>query len=124
MSLLLEALKKAEKAKEEAQRRTSGAPATSSAAAGDTAQARSQTRAELSLQDDAPQPVEGKPVVTRAELPDISPSLEILSDDIASPKGPAASSPSARRAPAREPEAPARRPSAQSVDRSADQASA
>ncbi len=56
MSLLLEALKKAEKAKEEAQRR-----------AGDTP------------------PAEDKAVRTRAELPDIKQPLEILSEEI-SPK--------------------------------------
>jgi tetratricopeptide (TPR) repeat protein len=58
MSLLLEALKKAEKAKEEAQRR-----------AGDTP------------------PAEDKAVRTRAELPDIKQPLEILSEEI-SPKEP------------------------------------
>jgi tetratricopeptide (TPR) repeat protein len=72
MSLLLEALKKAEKAKEEAQRRTSGEQRAS---------------APLQLEEEAaPQHV-----LTRNELPDISPSLEILSDDIA-PKEPAAAS--------------------------------
>jgi len=65
MSLLLEALKKAEKAKEEAQRR---------AREGEGG-AKGQARAE-------PAP-EAKPVVTRAELPDIRQPLEILSDDIA-----------------------------------------
>ena len=58
MSLLLEALKKAEKAKEEAQRR-SGA-------------------------EDAP--AERTPVVTRDKLPDISAPLEIVSDDLAPPR--------------------------------------
>lgn len=63
MSLLLDALKKAEKAKEEAQRRTGGEPRAS---------------APLQLQEEAP----ARPVLTRRELPDISPSLEILSADI------------------------------------------
>ena len=54
MSLLLEALKKAEKAKEEAQRKARGESATP----------------------------DSKPVVTRAELPDIRQPLEILSDEI------------------------------------------
>src|SRR5262245_691614 len=64
MSLLLEALKKAERAKEEAQRRTKGdAP----------------TEPRLQL-DDAP--VADKPVLTRAELPDIRQPLEILTDEI------------------------------------------
>ena len=68
MSLLLEALKKAEKAKEEAQRRASAAaPADSAAPAPATAEER-------------------KPVVTRDKLPDISAQLEIVSDDF----GPAA----------------------------------
>ncbi|MGE5641271.1 MAG: tetratricopeptide repeat protein [Clostridia bacterium] len=84
MSLLLEALKKAEKAKEEAQRRAGepAAPATT----------------ELSLQAEQPpaaQPSAGaKPVVTRTQLPDISQPLEIVSDDIA-PKAGAAAAPSA-----------------------------
>ena len=72
MSLLLEALKKAEKAKEEAQRRANG---------------ESQTPAPLQLQEAAP-PAEAKHVLTRPELPDISRPLEILSDDI-TPKAPA-----------------------------------
>jgi Flp pilus assembly protein TadD len=55
MSLLLEALKKAEKAKEEALRKARG---------------------------ETPVTPESKPVVTRAELPDIRQPLEILSDDI------------------------------------------
>jgi len=64
MSLLLEALKKAERAKEEAQRR-----ARDEQGGG---------RAELRIEDAA----EAKPVTTRAELPDIRQPLEILSDDI------------------------------------------
>src|SRR5205085_10023918 len=64
MSLLLEALKKAERAKEEAQRR----------ARGDTGLA-------------APAPeapaAERKPVLTRDKLPEISSSLEIMSEDLA-----------------------------------------
>lgn len=68
MSLLLEALKKAEKAKEEAQRRAS------------------EGGGELQLSDGT-QPQGGteapaKPVVTRAELPDITAPLEILSEDL------------------------------------------
>ena len=65
MSLLLEALKKAEKAKEDAQRR-----------------AREGT-GELRLAEDAPGAVPAKPVLTRPELPDITAPLEILSDDLA-----------------------------------------
>ena len=63
MSLLLDALKKAEKAKEEAQRRTGG---------------EQRAAAPLQLQEEPP----AKPVLTRRELPDISPSLEILSDEL------------------------------------------
>src|SRR3954464_12465193 len=84
MSLLLEALKKAEKAKEEAQRRARG----ESGAPGDTpaAQPLSQPAAarggELTLEgQSAPQP-DAKRVMTRAELPDISAPLEIVSDDL------------------------------------------
>jgi tetratricopeptide (TPR) repeat protein len=65
MSLLLEALKKAEKAKEEAQRRTKGEPAAP----------------ELRIESEPPAPE--KPVLTRAELPDIRQPLEILSEEIA-----------------------------------------
>jgi len=65
VSLLLEALKKAERAKEEAQRRARGeaSPVESGAAAEATA----------------------RPVVTRDKLPDISQSLEIVSEDLAAP---------------------------------------
>src|SRR5260221_437876 len=68
MSLLLEALKKAEKAKEEAQRR---------AEAGSDAE-----RTDLQLQSEAPAAAaEPRPVMTRDQLPEISTSLEIVSDD-------------------------------------------
>ena len=75
MSLLLEALKKAEKAKEEARLR---ADATSPGAG-------------LRLQEDPPK--DRKPVTTRRELPDISQSLEILTDDIAPKPRPLAAAP-------------------------------
>ena len=64
MSLLLEALKKAERAKEEAQRRARGESGVPSPT------------------PEAPA-VERKPVVTRDKLPDISSSLEIVSEDLA-----------------------------------------
>jgi tetratricopeptide (TPR) repeat protein len=66
MSLLLDALKKAERAKQEAQRRAeeSAAP---------------RPESELSIAQDAP---EGAPVRTRDQLPDISQPLEIESEDI------------------------------------------
>jgi tetratricopeptide (TPR) repeat protein len=70
MSLLLEALKKAERAKEEAQRK---------------AREEGQARA-LSLEATAAAPpaADAKPVMTRDELPDIRQPLEILSDEITS----------------------------------------
>ena len=69
MSLLLEALKKAEKAKEDARRRAT------------------ESGNELQLADTA-QPQAGteataQPVLTRAELPDITAPLEILPEDLA-----------------------------------------
>lgn len=73
MSLLLEALKKAEKAKEEAQRRASveGQPGEPAAAP-------------------APSPAaERKPLLTRDRLPDISAPLEIVSDDLEPRRTPA-----------------------------------
>src|SRR5687767_15911236 len=79
MSLLLEALKKAEKAKEEAQRRERGVE-------------------EPRTGDAAP---EARPVMTRAELPDIKQPLEILSDDITPREAPPAP-PATRPDPARE----------------------
>jgi Tfp pilus assembly protein PilF len=71
MSLLLEALKKAEKAKEEAQRRARGDAA--GAAAAD---------APASSDPDATVLEPARPVTTRAQLPDISAPLEIVSDDL------------------------------------------
>src|SRR5688572_30611027 len=93
MSLLLEALKKAEKAKEEAQRRAKGDAAPAS-------------MAEIRLEPAEPAPVE-KPVMTRPELPDIRQPLEILSDEIApkqpepAPRADAVASGAAERAAAR-----------------------
>lgn len=66
MSLLLEALKRAEKAKDDAQRRAKG----------------ESTSDELQLERDAGAPEEGKHVMTRDELPELSSSLEIVSDDL------------------------------------------
>src|SRR5512147_2082880 len=70
MSLLLEALKKAEKAKEEAQRRAKGADA------GTAAEQPSVFDPESTVLD------EGKHVTKRHELPDISAPLQILSEDL------------------------------------------
>src|SRR5512138_1389480 len=67
MSLLLEALKKAEKAKEEAQRRAREEKGQSEPAA-------------------QPAPAERQPVLTRDKLPEIgATSLEIVNDDISPP---------------------------------------
>jgi tetratricopeptide (TPR) repeat protein len=90
MSLLLEALKKAERAKEEAQRRTraeSGEPAAAPRApasqpASRPAALESRPAAELALEGQAAPEAEPAHVRTRAELPDISGPLEIASDDL------------------------------------------
>ena len=69
MSLLLEALKKAEKAKEDAQRRARDANAGA--------------EPEPSVFDsEATVATDGRHVMRRNELPDITAPLEILSDDI------------------------------------------
>ena len=115
MSLLLEALKKAEKAKEEAQKR----------------ERPSSPPSELRLQDEPPTAsgpgiaetnpaAEGKPVRTRAELPDISQPLEILSDDIATPRP----GPAARTAPQRPSSSAAPKSSGGEADPAAERASA
>ena len=80
MSLLLEALKKAERAKEEAQRRARGETGEKSEAAAE--------------------PAERKPVLTRDKLPDISTPLEIVSDDLG--PAPATATPPAPERPAAE----------------------
>ncbi|HEX9182944.1 MAG TPA: hypothetical protein VF876_06765, partial [Burkholderiales bacterium] len=103
MSLLLEALKKAEKAKEEAQRRAS------------------EGGSELQLADAAqPQPApNAQPVLTRAELPDINAPLEILPEDLSAGSRPA-SSPSSLSLESAPPPRPAgaapRRPAGAAVD--------
>ncbi len=103
MSLLLEALKKAEKAKEEAQRRARDEQAP--------------TKPELKLEDGA----DAKPVLTRAELPDIRQPLEILSDDIAprpsqpAPPPPQSAAPRAGEPRASEPRAAENRAQAKKV---------
>jgi tetratricopeptide (TPR) repeat protein len=79
MSLLLDALKKAEKAKEEAQRRAredrpSGEP---EELHGEQAPA-----AEAEAEPFAAEPAAPAPVLTRDKLPEISQKLEILSDDL------------------------------------------
>jgi len=97
MSLLLEALKKAEKAKEEAQRRananTKAEPATTGTPLSLQDEAPRQGRAEARSASPAEANAAAKPVLTRAELPDISQPLEILSDDFGprTPAGGAAS---------------------------------
>jgi len=81
MSLLLEALKKAEKAKEEAQRLARGEPDQPAEPVAPAPAAK--PAVELALQDEAPPAEEPRRVTTRAELPDISAPLEIASDDFA-----------------------------------------
>jgi tetratricopeptide (TPR) repeat protein len=101
MSLLLEALKKAERAKEEAQRRARGeaedaAPPANRGAAG----------------------AEPQPVLTRDQLPDIRQPLEILGDDIA-PKASPPKHAEPTLAPAEEKTAPRARHEAQAAERAA-----
>ncbi|HZM35787.1 MAG TPA: tetratricopeptide repeat protein [Burkholderiales bacterium] len=86
MSLLLEALKKAEKAKEEAQRR-------SRAEGGEP---------ELQIGAATPAAEASQPVLTRDKLPEISQPLEIVADDLQPPK-PAPASSGARQEPRPEP---------------------
>lgn len=93
MSLLLEALKKAEKAKEEAQ---------------------AQARARADNGEGAGAPAaeaERKPVLTRDKLPEISTPLEILSDDL-TPAAPAPERPALEPAAPPRPPKPAARPAA------------
>jgi tetratricopeptide (TPR) repeat protein len=98
MSLLLEALKKAEKAKEEAQRRAQGeAPA----AAGAPAPAAAAAAAEAA----------DPGVLTRERLPEIREPLQIVADDAAPERAePELSLAEDRPRPAREPERPAAAP--------------
>ncbi len=108
MSLLLEALKKAEKAKEEAQKR---------AAENGAAPAQVEAKAPLELQKPEAASAEAKTVMTRPQLPDVSPSLEILSDDLAPQRAAAparpASAPAASAAPRSQAAPRAGEPSAQ-----------
>jgi tetratricopeptide (TPR) repeat protein len=125
MSLLLEALKKAEKAKEEAQRRARGESedALPSAAPGPEPRAAVAPRpAPLALEGEgAPAPQENaKRVLTRAELPDISAPLQIASDDIAA-KAPRPREELHLETPK---EAPRRAAGAQSAPQTADRATA
>jgi tetratricopeptide (TPR) repeat protein len=105
MSLLLEALKKAEKAKQEAQRRAEG----------------QSTQAGLRLQDDSPP--DNKAVTARRELPDISQPLEILRDEITPKARPLAAAPQ-RMAPAAVPPRPRPASPEESAAQFSDQASA
>jgi tetratricopeptide (TPR) repeat protein len=78
MSLLLEALKKAEKAKEEAQRRPSDGG--------------SELQLADAAQSQAASGAPAQPVLTRAELPDISAPLEIHPEDLSAGSQPASAS--------------------------------
>ena len=114
MSLLLEALKKAEKAKEEAQRRAKGGEP-----------------GEPQAGEDAGDAEAGKHVLTRPELPDISQPLEILSEDLQEreqakapglaleSEGPPPGAPEPRGTPRREPARAASSPDAQASERAA-----
>jgi Flp pilus assembly protein TadD len=105
MSLLLEALKKAEKAKEEAQKRARGD-------SGGTA-------GELRLEGEAAPAADDTRVVTRPELPDISQPLEIVSDDLAvkEPASGEKASPEYTAAQSPRPQAPLREADPRSADR-------
>jgi tetratricopeptide (TPR) repeat protein len=81
MSLLLEALKKAEKAKEEAQRRARGESEPAVASAPPSAAAN--TPAPLALESEAAPEAQPKRVLTRPELPDINQPLSIEGEDLA-----------------------------------------
>ncbi len=112
MSLLLEALKKAEKAKEEAQKRARG---DSGGAPG-----------ELRLEGEVAPASDNTRVVTRPELPDISQPLEIISDDLAArepatpgEKAPPEHSAAPQPAPPPRPQAPPREADPRSADRAA-----
>ena len=98
MSLLLEALKKAERAKEEAQRRARGEGAGEPRVEGEAA------------------PADAKSVLTRAELPDIRQPLEILSDDITPKKAERQPAPAIERTPP-PPESAAKKPEPQLAER-------
>jgi len=101
MSLLLEALKKAERAKEEALRR-----------------ARTEGERTEPRMDSAETPAPAaRPVMTRAELPDIKQPLEILSDDITAKQAPPAVDTSRPAAHPRPQGEPARQAEAQAADR-------
>jgi tetratricopeptide (TPR) repeat protein len=91
MSLLLEALKKAERAKEEAQRRARG-EAPSAAAPADASAGERRT------------------VVTRDKLPQITAPLEIVTEDLVPPPSAPAPRPALEIAPEPEPAKPASRP--------------
>ncbi|HET7364718.1 MAG TPA: tetratricopeptide repeat protein [Burkholderiales bacterium] len=93
MSLLLEALKKAERAKEEAQRRARGEGASAAPAA-------------------EPSAAERRPVVTRDKLPQITAPLEIVTEDLVAPPTPPTPRPPLEIAPEPEPAKPAARPRA------------
>ncbi|HEY2337099.1 MAG TPA: tetratricopeptide repeat protein [Burkholderiales bacterium] len=86
MSLLLEALKKAERAKEEAQRRARGEsePASTSAPPSEAASPLTPAKASpLALQGEMAPEAESKRVLTRSELPDINQPLSIEGEDLA-----------------------------------------
>ena len=81
MSLLLEALKKAEKAKEEAQRRARE-ERPSERPSGEPEELRSEGETSIEIIDASTDAQVPPALLTRDKLPEISPKLEIMSDDL------------------------------------------
>jgi len=124
MSLLLEALKKAEKAKEDAQRRARGetGDAPAEAAPAQPAAPAAPASSELRLEGEA-EPA-GR-VMTRAELPDLSAPIDIASEDLrAKAPPPRELRLETPKEPRRRPAAAAAQPAAQSAEREAQRNSA
>jgi len=125
MSLLLEALKKAEKAKEDAQRRARGETGEAPAEAPPASAAPSPAPASTELR------LEGEPepagrVLTRAELPDLSAPVDITSDDLRAKAAPPPRSELRLETPKEPPRRPAAaaQPAAQAAEREAQRNSA
>lgn len=119
MSLLLEALKKAELAKQQ----SAGGPPQP----GETASAASESGAGLTLEPKA-DASPGQPLMTRDRLPDITQPLEIFTEDLATPGGPKdaepAPAPAAPARPAAGRPAPVSEPPPPSASEDAERASA
>src|SRR5690606_37845786 len=119
VSLLLEALKKAELAKQQS---AGGQPQP-----GETASAASESGAGLTLEPKA-DASPGQPLMTRDRLPDITQPLEIFTEDLATPGGPKdaepAPAPAAPARPAAGRPAPVSEPPPPSASEDAERASA